>query len=213
MKLDNHSFLLYAITDRGWVKNHSLKEQIEEALAAGVTCLQLREKNLEKGEFLEEARQIKEITDRYRIPLIINDSVEIALAVDADGVHVGQSDMEAGKARRLLGPDKILGVSAKTVEQAMYAQACGADYLGVGALFSTSTKMDAKSVSYETLSEICNAVSIPVVAIGGITKNNIMQLNGSGIDGVAVVSSIFSSSEISKATRELLEQVKQIVGN
>ena len=213
MKYDKKTLLLYAVTDRSWVDEKSLEEQVEEALKAGITFLQLREKQLSKEAFIEEAKRIKALTDFYHVPFVINDEVEVALAADADGVHVGQKDMEAGDVRALIGPDKILGVSAQTVEQAIRAEASGADYLGVGAVFSTSTKQDAKGVSFETLKAICSAVHIPVIAIGGITKGNMVQLKDTGIVGVAVVSAIFASDNIREATYALREEVEQVIAN
>lgn len=160
--------------------------------------MQLREKNLTHDEFLSEAKEIKKLCNAYNVPLIINDDVDIAIESGADGVHVGQKDMDVSEARRKLGADKIIGVSARTVEQALLAEKNGADYLGVGAVFSTSTKLDAKNISHETLRDICSAVSIPVVAIGGISKDNITQLAGTGVDGVALVSAVFSAKDIEK---------------
>lgn len=211
MKCDKKDMLLYAVTDRSWTQKESLCEQVEKALKGGVTILQMREKNLSKEAFIEEAWKIKEICKRYEVPFIINDSVEIALAVDADGVHVGQSDMAAAKAREVLGPDKIIGVSAKTVEQAMRAQEEGADYLGVGAVFSTTSKADAKELEWSTLREICDTVDIPVVAIGGITKANAMQLAGHHVDGIAVISAIFAQEDIEAAARELKEISSEMI--
>ena len=164
MNCRKEDMVLYAITDRHWLNGESLYQQVEKALQGGVTFLQLREKNLDKELFMKEAREIKELCRKYKVPFIINDNVEIAKAIDADGVHVGQSDMEAGDVRKILGADKIIGVSAKTVEQALLAEKHGADYLGVGAVFSTSTKTDATGVSHETLRDICQAIKIPVVA-------------------------------------------------
>ena len=194
---------LYAITDRHWLNGESLYQQVEKALRGGVTFLQLREKNLDEELFMKEAGEIKELCRKYGVPFIINDNVEIAKAIDADGVHVGQSDMEAGDVRKRLGADKIIGVSAKTVEQALLAEKHGADYLGVGAVFSTSTKSDATGVSHETLRDICRAVKIPVVAIGGITRDNVKELNGYGADGIAVISAIFAQADITEAAKEL----------
>ena len=176
---------------------------MEKALKGGATMIQLREKDLSEEAFLDEARSIKELCGRYGVPFLINDSVEIAAAVDADGVHVGQSDMEAGDVRRRLGEGKIIGVSAQTVEQALLAEKHGADYLGVGAVFHTGTKKDASDVSGQTLKDICAAVHIPVVAIGGITAENMKHLAGSGICGVAVVSAIFAEDNIEEAARRL----------
>jgi len=203
LKLDKSSMTLYAVTDRTWLGDRSLTDLVEESIKARVTFLQLREKNLELNEFVELAKEIKTITDKYNIPYVINDNVEVALACNADGVHVGQNDMEASNVREKIGSNKILGVSVQTVDQAILAEKKGADYLGVGAVFSTSTKLDATDVSFDTLKEICNAVSIPVVAIGGINKNNILKLSGSGVNGVAVVSAIFAEEDVYKATKEL----------
>lgn len=206
MTCRKEDLLLYAVTDRSWLNGRTLYEQAEEALQGGVTMLQLREKNMPKPELLEEAERMKELCARYQVPLIMNDNVELARRVDADGVHVGQKDMDARTARRILGPDKIIGVSARTVEQALLAQEQGADYLGVGAVFPTGTKQDAQVIPYERLRAICEAVSIPVAAIGGITKDNLSSLSGSGICGIAVVSAVFAQPDIRQAVRELREQ-------
>jgi len=203
MRCNKETMLLYAVTDRYWTGRQTLMEQVEDALKGGVTCVQLREKELGDEAFLAEALEMKELCKKYNVPFIINDNVDVAIRCGADGIHVGQSDMEAGNVRALIGEDMILGVSAQTVEQALAAQAAGADYLGVGAVFSTSTKLDADSVSHGMLSEICRAVDIPVTAIGGITKANIMELAGTGIDGVALVSAIFAAEDIEKECREL----------
>lgn len=213
MKVDRSSLLLYAVTDRTWLKGRSLADVVEEAIKAGVTFLQLREKNLDNASFLQLAREIKSITDKYKIPYVINDNVEVAMASGADGVHVGQEDMDAQDVRKIIGPDKILGVSAQTVEQALLAEKKGADYIGVGSVFPTSTKLDAEAVSFQTLKEICKAVSIPVVAIGGINKDNAMKLAGSGIDGIAVVSAIFAKEDITAAVRQLQQISSKIVNN
>lgn len=209
MKFD---LLLYAVTDRAWTGEKSLEQQIEEAIKAGVTLIQLREKDMEEEAFIKEARRVKALTARYGIPLIINDSVEVALAADADGVHVGQGDLDAAKVRKLLGQDKILGVTAKTVEQALQAQADGADYLGSGAVFGSATKKDACPMTMERLREITAAVSVPVVAIGGINQENIMKLAGSGVAGVAVVSGIFGAEDIGAAVRNLRRSAEIITG-
>lgn len=211
MKVDKRSLLLYAVTDRNWLGDNTLAICVENAIKAGVTFVQLREKELPYGDFLAEAKKIKEITDRYQVPFVINDNIEIALACDADGVHVGQGDMDASAVRTLLGEDKIIGVSVRTVEEAISAQRHGADYLGVGAVFSTSTKLDAADVSFETLKSICGSVSIPVIAIGGINEKNLLLLQGSGIAGVAVVSAIFAKENIYTATQELYEQAQKLV--
>ena len=202
---------LYLITDRSWLGGRSLEDQVEAALEAGATCLQLREKHLEEGAFLAQAVRIKEIAHRHGVPLIINDNLRVALESGADGLHVGQGDLQAQKARALLGPEKILGVSARTVEQALAAQAAGADYLGVGAVFPTSTKPEAAEVPWETLGEICQAVEIPVVAIGGITAQRLPQLAGSGIAGAAVISAVFAQPDIPAAVRGLLDALERTV--
>lgn len=203
MNCGKQDLLLYAVTDRSWLYGESLYSQVEKTLKGGATFLQLREKDLDQASFLQEAIEIRDLCRQYHVPFLINDSVEIAAAVDADGVHVGQSDAEAGAARKRLGPGKIIGVSAQTVEQAVLAERNGADYLGVGAVFPTGTKLDATEVSFETLKEICASVRIPVVAIGGINKQNLLQLSGSGVCGVAVISAIFAQADIEAATREL----------
>ncbi len=211
MKCDRKNLLLYAVTDRSWLGEQTLYEQVEEALKGGATFIQLREKELDEEDFLKEAVEIKELCMRYHVPFVINDNVEIARKMDADGVHVGQSDMEAGDVRAILGDEKILGVSAQTVEQAILAEQRGADYLGVGAVFPTGSKADAEDVSLETLKNICEAVDIPVIAIGGIGKNNVSQLRGSGICGVAVISAIFGAKDIRTATAELKTLTRQAV--
>lgn len=208
MKLD---LRVYAVTDRTWTGEKTLVCQLEEALQAGVTLVQLREKEMDDKAFLEEARQIKALTDSYGVPLIINDNVKVALDCDAAGVHIGQYDMDAADVRRLLGPEKILGVTAKTVEQARRAEKAGADYLGSGAVFGSSTKREALPMTMERLKEITASVSIPVVAIGGIHRGNIRQLKGTGIAGAAVVSGIFGAEDIKKATAELRIAVEEIL--
>lgn len=211
MKLDKETLLLYAVTDRHWLNGVSLSEQVEKAVLGGATFVQLREKELDKELFLKEAVEIRKLCKRYNVPFVINDNVEIALEMNADGVHVGQSDMKAGNVRALLGVDKILGVSAQTVEQAVLAEKQGADYLGVGAVFHTGSKADADDVSFETLKAICEAVSIPVIAIGGIGKDNVMKLAGSGICGVAVISAIFAEKDICSATEKLKSVTEKMV--
>ena len=203
--------LLYAVTDRSWLGGHTLYEQAERALKGGVTFVQLREKTLDEAAFLEEAKEIQKLCARYGVPFVINDNVEIAAAVNADGVHVGQSDMEALDVRRKLGPDKIIGVSAQTVEQALKAQEHGADYLGVGAVFPTGSKADAVEVSHETVKSICEAVDIPVIAIGGITKENVKELAGCGICGIAVISAVFAQEDIESAARELRARTEEML--
>jgi len=211
MKCDKNDLLLYAVTDRHWLEGRTLKEVVKESLDGGVTFVQLREKTLEDEIFLEEARELKELCKKYNVPFVINDNVDIAIAMDADGVHVGQSDMEAGDVRAKLGPDKIIGVSAENVEQAVLAEKRGADYLGVGAVFPTGSKEDAADVSYETLKAICEAVSIPVIAIGGINEGNVSKLAGSGIVGVAVISAIYAAKDIKKATEDLKAETLRTV--
>ena len=211
MKCDKKDLLLYAVTDRHWLNGETLYSQVEKTLEGGTTFVQLREKELDEEKFLEEAKEIKELCRRYQVPFVINDNVHIALAMDADGVHVGQSDMEAGDVRAKLGPDKIIGVSAQTVEQALLAEKRGADYMGVGAVFHTDSKADAADVSHETLKAICDAVSIPVIAIGGISKENVSELAGTGICGIAVISAIFAQEDIKNATKELKLLTKEMV--
>ena len=212
MKCDKKDLLLYGVTDRSWLGERTLYSAVEQSILGGVTMVQLREKDLEKEEFQKEARQIQELCKKHQVPFLINDNVELAVEIEADGVHVGQHDMEAGEVRQKIGPDKILGVSAQTVEQALKAQAVGADYLGVGAVFPTGTKDDADAVSLDTLKAICQAVDIPVVAIGGIKESNIQALKGSGICGVAVVSAIYAKEDPQAAAaglRKLAEEAVQ----
>ena len=211
MKFDRKHLLLYAVTDRAWTGEHSLYEQTEAALRGGATCLQLREKDMDMDAFADEAEQIRALCHRYGVPFLVNDSVEVARRAGADGVHVGQRDMPADKVRALLGPGCIVGVSAQTVEQALEAERRGADYLGVGAVFSTSTKLDAAPVSRQTLREICAAVSIPVCAIGGITLENAPTLAGTGIAGLAVVSAVFAAPDIEAAAQALHRAALAIV--
>ena len=211
MKCDKKDLLLYAVTDRSWLNGATLYSQVEAALKGGATFIQLREKNLDEAHFLEEAKEIKKLCREYDVPFVINDNVELTLEVDADGVHVGQSDMEAGDVRAKLGSDKIIGVSAQTVEQALLAEAHGADYLGVGAVFPTGSKEDAVEVEHETVKAICETVKIPVIAIGGLSKNNVLELSGNGLCGIAVISAIFAQEDIESATKELKVLTKQMV--
>ena len=217
MRSDRHTncrkadLLLYAVTDRGWLNGETLYAQVEKALKGGVTFVQLREKALDEQAFLEEAKEIQKLCAQYHVPFVINDNVEIAAQIGADGVHVGQSDMEAGDVREKLGPDRIIGVSAQTVEQAVRAQERGADYLGVGAVFQTGSKADAVEVSHETVRAITEAVDIPVIAIGGITKDNVSELSGTGICGIAVISAIFAQTDIEGAARVLKERTEAAV--
>ncbi len=203
MNFDEKNLLLYGVTDRHWLNGRTLSEVVRESLAGGVTMLQLREKHLDDATFLAEARALQRLCREFRVPFLINDRVDICLAIGADGVHVGQSDMEAGDVRAKLGPDKIIGVTAKTVEQARLAEQRGANYLGVGAVFPTGTKSDTSVIRHETLQEICAAVSIPVVAIGGITQENAGLLSGRGVHGIAVVSAIYGQQNIRLAAEEL----------
>ncbi len=204
------NLLLYAVTDRHWLQEETLAEQVEKALQGGCTLVQLREKELPANEFLQEARQLKKLCQQYKVPLIINDNLEIALAANADGLHIGQEDLAVGEARQKLGTDRILGVSVSSVEEAVEAEKQGADYLGVGAVFATATKKNAELVSLNTLQAICRAVSLPVVAIGGLNQNNLLRLRGCGVAGVALVSAIWSASDITQATRSLKELAVQI---
>lgn len=212
-RINKKQLLLYAITNRTWLNGSSLYEAVEESLKGGVTCLQLREKALDAECFLEEARQLKPLCRSYGVPLIINDNVDVALKSDADGVHIGQSDGDIAEIRARIGCDKILGVSASTVEEALEAEQAGADYLGVGAVFPTNSKNDAENVSILTLRNICNAVSIPVVAIGGITLENVSLLNDSGICGIAVISAIYAQKDIRNATERLRTEAERCFGN
>lgn len=211
MSCDKKSMLLYAVTDRSWTGRQSLIEQVESAIKGGATCIQLREKDLDGAAFLAEAVAMKKLCRKYNVPFIINDNVDIAVKCQADGIHVGQSDMEAADVRALVGNDMMIGVSAQTVEQALAAEQAGADYLGVGAVFSTTTKLDACDVSYQTLKEICAAVHIPVVAIGGIKRSNILDLAGSGIAGVALVSAIFAADNIEQECAVLRKLSSEMV--
>lgn len=211
MNITREQLLLYAITDRSWLKGETLYEQVEKALKGGVTLVQLREKELSEPEFEAEGRSLLELCHRYRVPLIINDNVELAERIGADGVHVGQSDMELTRAREILGTDKIIGVTAKTIEQAQAAEKAGADYLGSGAVFGSSTKTDAKPMELTLLQKICQSVTIPVVAIGGINHDNILKLKGCEIAGAAVVSGIFACEDIEEGTKELLQKVNEVV--
>lgn len=208
------AMLLYAVTDQSWLKEgQTLLSVCREVLANGATFLQIREKDLD-GQALEaEAARLKDLCTRYQVPYVVNDSPEVALAIDADGVHVGQSDIQGRDLRRLMGPDKILGISAGTAEEAIAAEQAGADYIGVGAVFGTSTKKNARNLTVEKLKEICSAVSIPVVAIGGINGNNLMELSGSGVDGVAVVSAIFAAEDPGEATARLLALAREMVAH
>ena len=208
------AMLLYAVTDQMWLKEgETLSGVVEEVLKNGATFLQIREKDLAPDAFEAEAEKLKTLCAQHGVPFVVNDSVEIALQCDADGVHVGQSDIKGRDIRSIIGPDKILGISAGTVEEAIAAEKAGADYIGVGAIFATSTKKNARSMTMERLKEIVSSVSIPVVAIGGISAENILQLCGSGVDGVAVVSAIFAAEDPGKATANLLKLAEEVVAS
>lgn len=210
MKVDKKDMLLYLVTDRTWLKDQTLPEVVKLAVKNGVTFVQLREKNLDYERFKELAIEIKKITDEYQIPFVINDNIKIAMEIDADGVHVGQTDLAATKAREILGEDKILGVSVNTVEQAIEAEKAGADYLGVGAIFPTDSKLDATSIDMEEVNKITKAVNIPAVGIGGINNENIHLLRNSGLDGIAVISAILAQRDIGKAGRNLYKLSKEV---
>ncbi len=212
MRCDKRYMLLYAVTDRAWTGEMTLYQQVEAALRGGVTCVQLREKEMGDEDFLREAKEIHALCQRYGVPFIVNDNVDVAIACGAEGIHVGQEDMAAGDVRRRVGDGMILGVSVHTVEEAREAVASGADYLGLGAVFPTSTKTDVEQMSKETLRAICEAVDVPVVAIGGIDRGNLGTLAGSGVDGVALVSAIFSAPDIEGACRELRKLAEGMVG-
>lgn len=212
MKLDNKELMLYLVTDRTWLKEESLESVVETALKNGVSFVQLREKDLSFEDFKDLADKIKSVTDKYHIPLVINDNIKVAVEVATDGVHIGQGDMDVKEARDLIGPEKILGVSAETLEQAKRAEEDGADYIGVGAIFPTGSKDDARSVSIETLKKINKGVNIPVVAIGGINHENIEELGGSEIDGVAVISAILAKEDPGKAARDLRKLADKFLG-
>ena len=212
MKCDKRHMLLYAVTDRAWTGKRTLYQQVEAALKGGVTCVQLREKALDETAFLQEARDICALCRRYGVPFIVNDNVDVAVACGADGVHVGQEDMEAGEVRRRVGEDMILGVSVHTVEEARQAIRNGADYLGLGAVFPTGTKTDADVMPGDMIRAICGAVDVPTVAIGGMNRSNILQLSGSGVDGAALVSAIFGAEDIEGVCRELRALAEEMVG-
>lgn len=203
MKFDRKNILLYAVTDRSWLNGRTLAQDVEKALLGGVTMIQLREKNLSEDNYIKEAIQIKKICEKYDVPLIINDNINVAIKSGADGVHVGQDDTDVALLRQNYNYKGIIGATAHNVEEAMQAEKSGADYLGVGAIFSTSTKNNTVPITYDILKDVCSAVSIPVCAIGGISSNNILSLNGSGIDGIAVVSAVFANKDIVKGTKTL----------
>lgn len=202
---------LYAVTDRAWVGKQSLYEQVEAALKGGASCVQLREKELNGEDFLREALELSTLCKRYRVPFFINDNVDVAIRCHADGIHVGQEDMQAAQVRQRVGPNMMIGVSVHSVAEALEAVRNGADCLGAGAVFATSTKTDVQTMPRETLRAICQAVNIPVVAIGGINKENIAALSGTGVDGVALVSAIFGADDIEGACRELRALSEEMV--
>ncbi|MDK6522014.1 thiamine phosphate synthase [Alloscardovia omnicolens] len=217
MKFDNRKqavkdmMLLYGVTDRTWSSNYPLIQRITEALDNGMTCVQLREKHMSDEDFLSEAREVSALCKHYNVPFIINDNVDVAIACGADGIHVGQSDEAATQVRARVGSSMIVGVSTSSLEEAIKAEKDGADYVGVGAVFSTSTKADADYLSMDELRAICETVNIPTVAIGGIHAGNIQLLQGTGIDGVAVVSAIFGADDSAVATAQLRALAEKVV--
>ena len=211
MKCSKEMMLLYAVTDRMWTGKQTLMEQVEDALKGGATCVQLREKELDEDAFLQEALEMKALCEKYHVPFFVNDNVEIAVKCKADGIHVGQSDMATAKVRQTVGEDMMIGVSVHSVEEALEAVRNGADCLGVGAMFSTSTKANADVLTKEVLKEICDAVDIPVVAIGGISKDNMAELKGTGVDGVALVSAIFAAEDIEDECRILRQMADEMI--
>ena len=211
MKCSKEMMLLYAVTDRMWTGKQTLMEQVEDALKGGATCMQLREKELDEAAFLQEALEMKALCEKYHVPFFVNDNVEIAVKCKADGIHVGQSDMATAKVRQTVGENMMIGVSVHSVEEALEAVRNGADCLGVGAMFSTSTKANADVLTKEVLKEICDAVDVPVVAIGGISKENMKELSGTGVDGVALVSAIFAAEDIEQECRVLRQLAEEMV--
>lgn len=211
MKLNKESMLVYAITDRHWTGTQTLEQQVDDVLKNGATFLQIREKNMPHDELVKEAICIKEIAAKYNVPVVIDDDIYAVIEAGVDGVHIGQNDMDYVEARKLLGDDKIIGMTAPSVSLAKKAEKLGADYIGAGAVFSTNTKKDTKPLELSTLKEICNSVSIPVVAIGGIDHSNVRELKGTDIDGVAVISALFGASDPGEATRELVSIMKDII--
>ena len=211
MKCNKEMMLLYAVTDRMWTGKQTLMEQVEDALKGGATCMQLREKELDEAAFLQEALEMKALCEKYHVPFFVNDNVEIAVKCKADGIHVGQSDMATAKVRQTVGENMMIGVSVHSVEEALEAVRNGADCLGVGAMFSTSTKANADVLTKEVLKEICDAVDVPVVAIGGISKENMKELSGTGVDGVALVSAIFAAEDIEQECRVLRQLAEEMV--
>lgn len=211
MKLNKESMLVYAITDRHWTGTQTLEQQVDDVLKNGATFLQIREKNMPHDELVKEAICIKEIAAKYNVPVVIDDDIYAVMEAGVDGIHIGQNDMDYVEARKLLGDNKIIGMTAPSVTLAKKAEELGADYIGAGAVFNTSTKKDTKPLELSTLKEICNSVSIPVVAIGGIDHSNVRKLKGTDIDGVAVISALFGASDPGEATRELVSIMKDII--
>lgn len=211
MKVNKESMLVYAITDRHWTGEKTLEQQVDEVLKNGATFLQIREKNMPHDELVKEAVLIKEIAKKYNVPVVIDDDIYAVIESGVDGVHIGQKDMDYIEARKLLGDDKIIGMTAPSVELAKKAEKLGADYIGAGAVFNTSTKKDTKPLELSTLKEICSSISIPVVAIGGIDYSNVRKLKGTDIDGVAVISALFGADDPGEATRELVSIMKDVV--
>jgi thiamine-phosphate pyrophosphorylase len=211
MRFCKENLLLYAITDRAWVGRQTLPEQVEDALAGGATIIQLREKNLDEQSFIREAKEIGAICRRYGAPLIINDNLDVALKSGADGVHVGMEDAPVAQIRRLTGSGFIIGATAKTVAQARAAEESGADYLGVGAVFPSPTKKNAIRITTEQLREICASAAVPAVAIGGISYENVLEIKGGGMAGIAVVSAIFGAEDIRRATAGLKLRVLEVI--
>ena len=209
MKFDKSSLLLYAVTDRSWCQNENLVSQTKKALLGGVTFVQIREKHISQDEFYNEAIELKNLCAEFKVPFVVNDDVQLAKKINADGVHIGQNDMALLEAKKVLGPQKIIGVSVQTVSQALLAEKQGATYLGVGSVFNTSSKDDAEKISLETLKNITSAVKIPVVAIGGINLQNVKELSQSGICGIAVISAIFAQKDITNSTKDLLCETKK----
>ncbi|WP_282195172.1 thiamine phosphate synthase [Thomasclavelia cocleata] len=198
---------LYLVTDRKWLNGHKLTDDLEKAILGGVTIIQLREKNLSNEEFISIAKDVKKVCQKYHIPLIINDNLEVALAINSDGIHIGQNDIPASIVRKQIGPDKILGVSVHNLKEAFQAKIDGADYVGVGAIFSTETKNDATNVTLDSLKKICDNIDLPVVAIGGINLDNISKLKDINIAGIAVVSAIMKANDITAASGQLVREL------
>jgi len=212
MKIRKEDMLLYAVTERSWLGEGSLAEVVERLLIGGVTCVQLREKNLSHEEFVAQGLELKAICEKFCVPFIINDNIQVALEVDADGVHIGQADMQIQCARELLGSDKIIGISAHNVSEAVAAWEQGVDYLGCGAVFGSSTKTDVTTLDHQVLTDICKEVPLPVVAIGGIDERNGGQLAGIGVDGIAVISALFAKADKVAAAREMKDIARVVAG-